>query len=516
VRKPFSWPLPISAVWLIIPVVGAIVAATLEPIPPHDYWWHLAMGRLIDATGTVPDSNIFLYTMPADSPFLDQPWLGQLTMWRMYDLAGHGGTVLLRNLLLLASFALVVVTAWRRSGDARVTGALGLLAVALAYPTLTVRTRMFAFLPFVAVLWSTFGVADGRLGRRWLIVPPIATLFWANVHGSFVLAPAIVFGVGAGLVVQHYLDEGRLNRSALRDFTVSGIAVLSAGALTPYGWEAYEYVFQLAISSNVATSVSEWMPPDVSKGTGVLFAAAVVGSLALLAIRRSSVRLYEVFVYAGMLYLSASAIRSMFWWAAALPVVLAPHLSAVLPDASDEEPSGLAAAMHAVLVGIGIALIVAVQPGIGRAVAGQLLDSGLARRTGEGAWVLNHENAVQLVSKVRRDDRGRLFHDQVLGGMLEFWLTDADAPAQVAYVDQRMEFVPQRTWDRYFEVGRAQQWEREMEKWEIDTLLLSPESQWPLLQAAMVSRDWAVVGIDQSHVLLYRRGSFDRAQHPSE
>lgn len=516
-RSPFSWPLPISAVWLILPVVGAIVAATLEPIPPHDYWWHLAMGRLIDARGTIPDTNIFLYTMAADTPFLDQPWLGQLAMWTAYDVAGHTGTVLLRNLLLTASFALLIGTTWRRSRDARVTGALVLLAVALAFPVLTVRTRMFAFLPFVALLWAVFGVADGTLRRPWLVVPPLATLFWVNVHGSFVLAPALVFGVGGSLVVQRFLEDRTVDRAVVRDWTIAGIGVLAAGALNPHGWDAYAYVFQLAIESNVATSVSEWLPPDPAEGTGMIFAAAVAGSIGILVWRRSSVKLYEAVVFAGMLYLSASAIRSMFWWAAAMPVIVAPHLSALLPASGDEEtPSSFAGAVHVVLVAVTLAVALGVQPGMGRAAIGRMIDSGLALRTGEGAWVLNHEHPVALVTKIRGDQRARVFHDQVLGGMLEFVLTDARQPRQVAYVDQRMEFVPQSIWDRYFEVGRAQRWATELEDRGVDTLLLSPKSQWPLLQAAMVSRDWTVVGVAQSHVLLYRRGSFDRAEDPAE
>jgi hypothetical protein len=516
--SPFTWPLPIAAVWLVLPVVGAIVAATLEPIPPHDYWWHLAMGRWIDAHHAIPGSNIFLYTMAADRPFLDQPWLGQWAMWAAFDIAGHTGTVLLRNMLLAASFTAVVAIAWVRGTDARVAGGLTLLAVALAFPVLTVRTRMFAFLPFVAVLWVTFGVADGALRRRWLAMAPVATVIWANVHGSFVLAPAIVLGVGGALLAERLLEERRLDASLARDWGLTGLAVLLAGALTPHGFSAYAYVFDLAISSNVASSVTEWMPPDPRTGTGALFAAAVCGTIIVLGVRRSSVRLYEAVVFAGMLYLSASATRSMFWWAAAMPIIVAPHLAALLgqSDSPREAPSTVAGALHAGLVVLAGALIVAVQPGVARGFFGRLIDSGVARRSGEGAWVLNHENAATLVSKIRQDDRQRVFHDQVLGGMLEFWLTDADSPRQVAYVDQRMEFVPQPVWDRYFEVGRAQEWAGELDRWKVDTLLLSPRSQWPLLQAALVSRDWTVTGIDQSHVLLYRRDSLDRAEDPTE
>lgn len=509
---PFHWPWRISAVWVVLPIVGALVAATLEPIPPHDYWWHLVMGRLIAATGSVPDANLFLYTLSADAPFIDQPWLGQWIMWQAFDSLGHSGSILLRNVLLVASFALIVATAWRRSQDARAAGALGLLAAILCYPVLTVRTRMFAFLPFAAIVWVTFGVADGRLSRRWLLLAPVATVFWANTHGSFVLAPAIVVGVGSGLVLERFLREKELAWRELRDWAIATLLVVLAGGLGPHGLAVYGYVFQLAVESSVATSVSEWLPPNPEEPIGAIFLAAVVGSIVLLGIRRKRVRLHEVFVFAGMLYLSAGAIRSLFWWAAILPVILAPHLSALLPDPHEDESSRAQGMVHAAVVALLIAGALAVQPGVARDALGAATDSGLARKSGGGAWLLNHENAELAITRIREDERGRVFHDQALGGMLEFYLTDAE-PAQVAFVDQRMEFVPESVWEQYFAVSRAENWEEELWRWEVDTLLLSHESQWPLIQRAIASPAWELVLTDASHLLFYRR-SFDGAQHP--
>ena len=510
-----SRTLSLAAIWLLFPVVGIVVAATLEPGPPHDYWWHLAMGRLV-GVGTLPSSNLFLYTLPADLPFVNQPWLGQWLMWVTYDIFGHGGPVVLRNILLAVGFAIVIATAWQRSGDARAAGALGLLAGLVAYPVLTVRTRMFAFVPFALVVWVCLGVAERRLSRRWLAAVPLATLIWANVHGSFILAPVIVAMIGLGFVIQHALEHREFDVRQAAMWAIVFVLVLLAGAVTPLGFGVYSYVVQLTVDSTVAHSVTEWLPPDVTELRGQLFAAAVLLSLGILGWRRRDVGLAEVFLFAGTLLLALGAVRSMYWWAAVMPIVVAPHLAALLPAVDDSTPSR----RERYVVGGGLALafavLLAVQPGIGRVAIGELTRSGHALHSGEGAWVLNYQNALVATRRLMEDRRTRVFHDQVLGGMLEVMLTTADAPAQVAYVDQRMEFVPDAVWDRYFALSAAAPgWQRELTRLGVDTMLLSVESQWALLQAALASDAWELVAVDHAHVLLYHR-SLDRAQHPAK
>ncbi len=98
-----SFATTLLPIWLLLPLVGVIIAATLEPIPPHDYWWHLVMGREIASTGVVPSSNLFLYTLPQSLPFVDQPWLAQWILYQVHHVAGYAGGVLLRNFLVLAA-----------------------------------------------------------------------------------------------------------------------------------------------------------------------------------------------------------------------------------------------------------------------------------------------------------------------------------------------------------------------------------------------------------------------------
>ena len=521
-RRILSWPLPLSAVWLLAPLFGAVIAASIDPIPPHDYWWHLAMGRLIATTGSIPSTNLFLYTLPPALPFFDQPWLGQLLMWCAYDLFGHAGNFLLRSVLVFLSFAVVLAATMRRCEDARVIGGCMFLALMLASPVLMVRTQMFAFLPFVLVVWSALGVAEGRLGRRWLLLIPAATALWANLHGSFVMGPAVVGAVAVGLHGERWLGvmgEGQHGGARGIDWAWAGVVVATilAPLLSPHGMDVYRYVWGLTVASSVTTTVTEWLPPRPWKASGALLLLSLCFSVVILSLRRRAVRLHEAILFAGTLYLSVSAMRGLFWWAAVLPVIVAPHAAALLVTRDEEQTTQAAAALHAALLGALLAASLLLQPGVGRGALGGVFDPDSTRMQGEGQYVLAAENPIELARKIGADRRGRVFHDQAVGGLLEVELTSARRPAQVAFVDQRMEWIPDEVWERYFAVSEANDgWAEVLDSFGVDTLLLSPQSQGPLLDAALANDRWEVVAKTSAHMLLYRRGSLDRAEDPPE
>ena len=201
-RSPFRWPPSIDAVWIAMPLFVVAVRTLLQPIPPEDYWWHLAMGRLIDG-GALPTTNMFLYTLPVDAPFYDQPWLAQWVMYLVARGGGHVATVGLHTALLVGTWSYLVRHALTRGAIPIVVGIAAALAHYVAASTLVPRTQMFAYPCFVAVVVVLLASADGRCGRaRLWVTVGVATLVWANVHGSFVLAPILVAAVMGGAILE--------------------------------------------------------------------------------------------------------------------------------------------------------------------------------------------------------------------------------------------------------------------------------------------------------------------------
>lgn len=501
-RRTFRRPLPVQAAWLVMPSAVVTLAIAAKPIPPHDYWWHLAFGRYIATTGSIPDRNLFLYTLPADAPFHDLPWLAQWLMYQLYAVAGHHGNAIALAVLVLGAWLVVVDTGLRRSRDVRAVAVVASLGALLATPTLMARTQMFAFPLYALSLFVTFGVVDGWLRPRalWLLVP--VTALWANVHGSFVLAPALLLLVGGAHLLERRLRGRPAPRAELATWAGAGAAALLAPLASPVGLGNYPYL--LSISG--VTNVTEWLPPDPRNAEGATIWAAIALSAIVLAVRWRRARLADLALLLPVTYLVASATRSLFWWAAALPVVLPPLL-----ERRGEEPRldpGWPTANLAAVTLLS-AVVLLVQPGL---LLEPLRSRGLpdVRRSGEGAGLLSVDTPIELGDRLRELARtGRVFHEQRVAGWVELVLTEPARPEPVAFVDQRMELVPESVWDEYFRISHAEDWQRLLERRGVTVLLVHEHAQRRLSQAVAGSSHWRLVE-RQGSFLLFVRGDATR------
>ncbi|QDG53194.1 hypothetical protein FIV42_21330 [Persicimonas caeni] len=515
-RRYLQWPLPLAAIWLLAPVVGILIRLSLEPVGPHDYWWHLAMGKLIAATGGIPTENLFLYTLEADAAFFDQPWLGQWAMYALYEAFGHAGPIVLRNALAATAWAGIVGAALMRCRDPRVVGGLALLTAVVSGPVFGVRTQMFAFVPYVLLVGVLFAVATERLRRPWLLVLVPLTALWANLHGTFMLVPVLAGLTGGSLVVEHWIEERTFDPVQIGWWGGTVLAVSLAAMLNPLGPHIFVYVWELTFVSQVSETVTEWQPPSIDTPMGVVVLLTLTASLVVLALRRKKVRLFEAVLFAATAYLAVSAVRQMFWWGAVMLMVVPRHLSALLSldpwwEDRTSQAQGVA---HAVAAAVLVAAAVASQPGLWLHDVGSELRAGVARRTPPAQGLLKVDSPTRLVSQLaERGYPGTIFHDQASGGYLGFALgigpTDARTN-QVAFVDQRMELIPEAVWDEYFQLSRAQQgWREVVERYGIRTMLLSPREQWRLVQVLQGDPAWTLVGVDEAHLLFMRSDQTD-------
>src|SRR5205823_3473832 len=77
------------------------------PIPPNDFWWHMAAGREIVAEHAIPQVDSYSYTQ-AGTPFYDQPWLAQVALYALYELGGVQLVLLVSVLAILFAYGLVL------------------------------------------------------------------------------------------------------------------------------------------------------------------------------------------------------------------------------------------------------------------------------------------------------------------------------------------------------------------------------------------------------------------------
>jgi hypothetical protein len=512
-QRYLRWPLPLAVIWLIAPVAGILIRLSLEPTAPHDYWWSLAMGKLIALSGEVPSQNLFLYTISADTPFFDQPWLGQWLMYVSFDAFGHAGPLVLRNTLAALTWAGVVAAALSRCSDPRVVGALGLAIAALSGPVFGVRTQMFAFVPYVVLVGVLFAVATNVAKRRWLLVLVPLTVLWANLHGTFMLVPVLMGLTGASLVFERFIEERSIDKEELAWWCGTILLVCLAAMLNPLGPDIYAYVFRLTFLSSVSQTVTEWQPPDVATASGAIVFLVLTASLIVLVLRRKEVRLFEAVLFAATAYLAMGAVRQMFWWGAVMLMVVPRHLHGLLDLKAwyEDETSRAQGVGHVLAVSAVLLAGLLSQPGMWVHDTATELTAGFSRRSEPAKGLLSVDNPTRLVAGLQEYGYpGQIFHDQAVGGYLEFALATDDV-AQVAFVDQRMELIPEEIWDEYFGVSRTEKgWEAIVDGYDIRTMLVSPEEQWRLIQALQADPRWELVALDEEHQLFMRA---DQTEH---
>src|SRR3982750_3321322 len=106
-RETGRFVLTLDHVWLAVALMLIALRPLLTPIPPNDFWWHMATGRTIIAQGAIPVLDSFSYTQ-AGQPFFNQGWLAQLLMYGIYQLGGIPLTYIVQALVIALAYGLLL------------------------------------------------------------------------------------------------------------------------------------------------------------------------------------------------------------------------------------------------------------------------------------------------------------------------------------------------------------------------------------------------------------------------
>jgi len=100
-----DWWQPSTLVTILC--VGAVFIMVLGPLIDPDVFWHLANGRLILATGSIPRADPFSFTK-AGTAWICHEWLTEVGMYALYNYLGPAALMIIGAYIITASFALVL------------------------------------------------------------------------------------------------------------------------------------------------------------------------------------------------------------------------------------------------------------------------------------------------------------------------------------------------------------------------------------------------------------------------
>ncbi|HXW16088.1 MAG TPA: hypothetical protein VEN79_16390, partial [Terriglobia bacterium] len=302
---------------IILLALAAIVAmGWFSPeISDSDFWWHLKTGQYIVEKHTLPVPDPFAFTTatavdayPGEALTrhfnLTHEWLAQVVFYLIWRIAGYGGLVLFRALLLSALCVLVGLVAYRRCGSFY-------WALAAAFTTATMARPFAVDRPYIITFFFVAATIAILEFERWLWLLPPLFLVWANSHGGFFLG---------WVVLGAYCVEALLKRRGQVPWW-SAAAILISG-LNPNTFRI-PLILKYYGASFVTAHLQEWARPPwrvVDEFTVLLF-----GTSAVLLWARRRVRLADWLLFAAFAAAALIAQRNVILIGLLAPILIASY-----------------------------------------------------------------------------------------------------------------------------------------------------------------------------------------------
>ncbi len=281
-----------------------------------DTGWHIRSGEWILAHRTLPATDPYSFSKAGEPWFLWE-WGSGVLMGLVHRVDG------LRGLAALVAVALAACSwMWCRlnfasGGDFFLTALLAPLMITTTSLHWLARPHVFSWLFLLgALLYAEAHAgldearsksAPARFGWAQFLGISAVTAVWANLHASFLLAPAIA-GVYA---ISHFVRpllwplESRMERAKARWFLCAGLAAAVGSFLNPYGWRLHAHVISYLLNDDLTSHVAEFQSfnfhdKDATQIALTMAVAALGGFLALGRGRLSHFLLAVVFLWGGL------------------------------------------------------------------------------------------------------------------------------------------------------------------------------------------------------------------------
>ena len=474
----------LNRLWTCLAIALPVLAALLASLSAVDLAYHLRAGDEILGTRAIP--RVDGWTFTADGlPWFDQQWGSQVILSIVYRVGGWTGLALFRAGLVGVVFGAVLLIGLRRGMSPRNAALLALGAFAVAAPALALRPQLLGMACFAILLVP---VSDRRRRPALLWAIPVLAIVWANLHGSFFLAPLVL-----GLA---WLEDAAERSARARRTLLVALVSAVAACVTPFGPAVWAYAVGLSTNPEVTRRISEWQPTTIRDGTGILFFLSVAAIVAWIA-RSGRAVPWPTFAWLGVFAaIGLYAQRGLAWWALAGAVAVV-GLLPMGAETETREPREtrepvtpptmrrLNLVVAALLILVGIVLLPIWRP----------------REPGTGVPVAVLTDAPPGVTAALREvaqPGDHVFNPQPWGSWFEFALPDV----RVA-LDSRIEFFPAEVWDQYEGVAAgAEGWGERLEAWNV-AIVVVPAHDRPF-RDRLVAAGWQETYWDADGSILRR------------
>jgi len=249
-----------------------------------DTGWHIRTGEWILAHHAVPYRDLFSYSKP-NGVWYAWEWLSDIIFAGLNAAGGLAAVSLFAVVLIAVAFVMLFRLA-RRKSNAVVAIAVTVLAMVGSSIHWLARPHLFTLLFVVIFLDILDRVHEGQTrvaGVPWLVVLPVLTVVWTNLHGGFLAGVSIVAAFGVAELVQVLVaaqEEGRkagLERA--RKYLLSALGCLAASLLNPYTYHLHVHLWQYFRDPFAIEHISEFLSLNFRDSNAVFLEITLAGGL---------------------------------------------------------------------------------------------------------------------------------------------------------------------------------------------------------------------------------------------
>jgi len=311
----------ILLILLLVFIFGYFSVQIWDP----DFWWHLKTGEYIYQTGSLPKTDPFAYTSLPPDPTnevlkkqeftLTQYWLAELIFYWMYHFFGFQGIIFLRASIFTLLILLIYLSI-RREGPGFYC-AIGLLipATLILHHYTGERPQLLSFIFSFLLVYLMEGFRKNKT-VKYLFPIPLIMLFWANLHGGFILGLLIIMGYLFSDIIKHLVKRfGQpLPPRLLRALTIACILSILFSCINPNGYAVISILMSPEKTLQSADIV-EWYSPlyflfSINFGHDLIIYFILFSmSLLLFLANIKKIDLTDIAIFVGFAAMSLSAAR---------------------------------------------------------------------------------------------------------------------------------------------------------------------------------------------------------------
>lgn len=513
----------LKAVAIIILIATFVLNYLSISLWDGDFWWHIATGRHIVETGSIPEKDPFSYTTAMEenkNPFpewenfvLKQYWLSQIILYHIYDYAGPAGIIIFRTLLL----GLTIIIVFWRLHKWRVSFPVSFFFVFLLYVA-TVRTTgerpvLFTIFFTAVVFFILEDFRENKNRRIFLLVPLM--LVWANMHGGFIIGIFIVIAFLLGEGINIFRRKSVFTRNEVFLFYAASLLAIGITSINPTRWDAISIAINIpfkykTIHQNIQEyySIYYLYKYNISSLPYEYILLAALYPIIFFA-RNKSIQLTHIILLSFFLVPSISARRFMIYYMVIGAMILGKAADTMMTDLLKKKLS--ASGYKKIIFGLTFVSLISA----GFYLAGNIHNSNPLRLD----VARNYSVPVGAVDFIEKNKlRGNVFNDYIYGGYISWRLY----PYHKTFIDTRALNITVRmeyAWilqankkisdDKNIQTSKTPLWETLLNHYNINHIVLSPINifsgeVYPLILELCKSDKWAPVYSDHISVIFVK------------